>query len=116
MEHDGRTAYLFQCHAEELFAVSPDKTGANIPRSSCTQGWQLRQAFQLGTQDPVPAPIHPNPIIRGIMDKGYYIWRDACWAQRSTHWLAAETPFPLPCQTTGTAAAHVSAAARFQSA
>src|SRR4030095_11250783 len=101
---------------EELFAVSPDKTGANIPRSSCTQGWQLREAFQLGTQDSVPAPIHPDPIIRGIMDKGYYIWRDVCWAQRSTHWLAAETPSPLPRQTTGTATAHVSAAARFQPA
>src|SRR6185295_15541654 len=115
MEHEARTAYLFQCHTEELFAVSPDKTGGNIQRSSCTQGWQLRQVFQLGTQDPVPAPIDPDPKIRGIMDKGYYIWRDICWAQRSTHWLAAEISSPHPCQPTGTAGAHVSAGAPFQS-
>lgn len=69
------TAYLFQCEGEELFAVSPDKAGANIPRSSCTQGWVFRQKFQLGGNQPVPAAISPKPILRGIIAKGYYIWR-----------------------------------------
>jgi hypothetical protein len=46
-----------------------------MPRSSCTQGWLLRQEFQLGVQEPVPAPIESEPIIRGINAKGYYIWR-----------------------------------------
>jgi hypothetical protein len=64
----------------------------------CTQGWLLRHAFQLGTQDPVPASIEPEPIIRAINDKGYYIWRDPCWAQRATHWLAA-TPTSLGTST-----------------
>ena len=95
MPSDARTAYLFQCGNEELFAVSPDKAGEAIPRGSCTQGWQLRQEFQLGTQDPVPAPIEPEPIIRGINAKGYYIWRDPCWGQRTTHWLPATAPPPL---------------------
>ena len=95
MPGDARTAYLFQCDREELFAVSTDKAGVNIPRTSCTQGWLLRQEFQLGRQDPVPAPIEPEPIIRGINAKGYYIWRDPCWAQRSSHWLAATIPPPL---------------------
>jgi hypothetical protein len=85
MQCDARTAYIFQCGGEELFAVSSDKTGVNIPRSSCTGGWLLRQEFQLGTQGPVPAPIEPEPLIRGINAKGYYIWRDPCWAQRTTH-------------------------------
>ena len=84
MQGEAQTAYLFQCGDEELFAVSCDKTGANIPRSSCTRGWQLEQEFQLNTQDPLPAPIEPRPVIRAIGDKGYYIWRDSCWAQRKT--------------------------------
>jgi hypothetical protein len=92
MPEDAQTAYLFQCDGEELFAVSPDKAGANIPRSSCTQGWILRQQFQLGVQEPVPADISPEPIRRGIIAKGYYIWRDPCSAQRTTHWLAAASP------------------------
>jgi hypothetical protein len=75
MPGDARTAYLFQCDGEELFAVSPEKGGANIPRSSCTQGWLLRQEFQLGVQDPVPALIKSETIIRGMNAKGYYIWR-----------------------------------------
>ena len=41
---DVRTAYLFQCGNEDLFSVSLDKAGANIPRSSCTQGWLLPEA------------------------------------------------------------------------
>ena len=72
---DARTAYLFQCGDEDLFAVSADKAGTNIPRSSCTQGWMLRQEFRLGTEDPVPAAIDPEPILRGIFAKGFYIWR-----------------------------------------
>jgi hypothetical protein len=75
MRDDAQTAYLFQCGDEELFAVSPDKGGENIPRSSCTQGWLLRQEFQLGRQNPVPAAIAPEPVLRSITDKGYYIWR-----------------------------------------
>ena len=72
---DPQTAYLFQCGDEELFAVSPDKAGNNLPRSSCTQGWQLRQAFELGATNPVPAAIGSKSILRGIIAKGYYIWR-----------------------------------------
>ena len=75
MQDDAQTAYLFQCGDEELFAVSPDKAGTNIPRSSCTQGWMLRQVFQLGRQGPVPIAISPEPVLRSITDKGYYIWR-----------------------------------------
>jgi hypothetical protein len=86
MESGTRTTYLFQCASEGLFAISPDKSGKTIPRSSCTEGWLLRQEFQLGTQDPVTPQMEPEPVIRGINAKGYYIWRDPCWAQRTTHW------------------------------
>jgi hypothetical protein len=75
MSGDAQTAFLFQCGAEPLFAVSLDKTGVNIPRSTCTQGWLLREEFLLGVQEPVPAAISPEPILRGIRAKGYYMWR-----------------------------------------
>ena len=41
MLETSRTAYLFQCEGEDLYAVSHDITGANIPRSPCTLGWRL---------------------------------------------------------------------------
>jgi hypothetical protein len=75
MLDDVQTAYLFQCGDEDLFAVSAHEAGENIPRTSCTQGWLLRQELQLGLRDPVPIAISPRAILRGIIDKGYYIWR-----------------------------------------
>ena len=69
-------AYLFQCDGEGLYAVSLIQSGANLPRSSCTGGWQLKETFALGVQDPVPARISPEPILRGIRDVGYYVWRE----------------------------------------
>jgi hypothetical protein len=68
-------AYLFQCEGEDLYAVSHDITGSNIPRSPCTLGWRLCEEFQLAPHLPVPAPILPDPILKGIADVGYYIWR-----------------------------------------
>ena len=75
MRDDERTAYLFQCGDEKLFAISPDKTGKNIPRTSCTQGWLLREQFALGAQVPALSMIGTLQILRSITDKGYYIWR-----------------------------------------
>jgi hypothetical protein len=75
MPETSRTAYLFQCEGEDLYAVSHDITGANIPRSACPQGWRLCEAFELGQRLAVPAPIMPEPILKGIADMGCYIWR-----------------------------------------
>lgn len=75
MPDTSRTAYLFQCAGENLYAISHDITGSNIPRSPCTQGWQLCEEFQLGLRAPVPAPIMAEPILKGISDTGYYVWR-----------------------------------------
>jgi hypothetical protein len=75
MHDTSRTAYLFQCEGEDLYAVSHDITGRNIPRSSCTQGWRMCEEFQLGQRMSVPAPIMAAPILKGILDAGYYIWR-----------------------------------------
>jgi hypothetical protein len=76
------TAYLFQCEGEDLYAVSHDITGSNIPRSPCALGWRLREEFQLARHLPVPAPILPDPILKGIADVGYYVWRG--WSSRSS--------------------------------
>jgi hypothetical protein len=75
MHDDATMAYLFQCGESDLFAVSKDRTGANIPRARCAEGWLLRNKFRLGVREPVPASIQPEPILRGIAAEGYYIWR-----------------------------------------
>jgi hypothetical protein len=69
------TAYLFQCNGDDLYAVSHDINGSNLPRSPCAMGWRLCLEFQLARDMPVPAPILPDPILKGIADVGYYVWR-----------------------------------------
>ena len=75
MMSDTRTAYLFRYRSDDLFAVTHDATGRNIPRTTCTGGWLLTRQFELGVDEKVPAPIMPEPIMRGIRNVGYYIWR-----------------------------------------
>jgi hypothetical protein len=70
MVDDALSVYLFQWSGEDLFAVSHDVTGANLPRATRAQGWVSRGRFLPG-ELPIPAPI------------GYYLWRDPCWSQRS---------------------------------
>jgi hypothetical protein len=74
MHDDATTAFLFQCGENDLFAVSRDRSGANIPTADCVGGWLLRDTFLLGVREPVPAAIGPEPILRGIAADGYFIW------------------------------------------
>ena len=57
LHDDATTAFLFQCGNSDLFAVSHDQTGANIPTGECPERWQLRNTFRLGVREPVPAAI-----------------------------------------------------------
>ena len=52
-----------------------DSTGANIPRTTCAQGWAFAKKFQVGVHEPVPAGIMPETIFKGIVASGYIIWR-----------------------------------------
>jgi hypothetical protein len=57
MPGDTRTAFLFQCDGEELFAVSPEKGGANIPRLRivCADGSTLCRECALRYCDQIKA-------------------------------------------------------------
>jgi hypothetical protein len=81
MSEDARSAYLFQCNGEDLFAVSHDRTGSNIPRTTCAQGWVFCEQFELGSRVQVPAPIMAEAILGGVADRGYYLWRG--WSDSS---------------------------------
>jgi hypothetical protein len=74
VHNDATTAFLFQCGESDVFAVSRDRSGANIPTTDCVGGWLLRETFLLGVREPVPAAIEPEPILRGIAADGYFIW------------------------------------------
>jgi hypothetical protein len=68
-------AYLFQCDGNGLFAVSLDRSGANIPRGACVEGWRFRTPSCWASKRSCPRLIDPEPILRGIRAMGYYVWR-----------------------------------------
>lgn len=73
---DASQAYLFQCDDNGLFAVSRDRTGRNIPQGACAEGWRFLMEFSLGIRESMPMPIDPEPVLRGMRNNGYYVWRD----------------------------------------
>ena len=75
LDDDARTAFLFQCGESPWFAISPDKSGANIPAVNCAEGWHYRATFRLGIHEVMPVAIEPEPILRGIQANGYFVWR-----------------------------------------
>lgn len=75
LHDDARAAFLFQCGDSDLFAVSLEESGANIPLDACSEGWQCRQTFQLGVREALPIAVSPEPVLRGMEADGYFIWR-----------------------------------------
>jgi hypothetical protein len=72
------TGYLFQCKNDAaLFAVSLQSNAGNIPPSTAWYGgWRLHSEFALGLDEPAPAEIDMNPVLRGVRTVGYYVWRN----------------------------------------
>ena len=73
---DAQAAYLFLCPHTNCYGVTLDPTGKNLPSQGCEQGWQLQGEFPLGVQEALPAPMNPEPVIRGIAANGYFVWRE----------------------------------------
>jgi hypothetical protein len=77
LDNDTRAAYLFRCGDTDLYAISLDPQGRNIPVADCKYTWRLEASFRLGVHEPVPIAIDPEPILRGISAEGYFVCRQA---------------------------------------
>lgn len=70
-DEGGRRAYLFACG--DLAAVSLEEDGANLPMK---RQWTFLRPFTLGVRDVGPWGKNPEPIIRGLLSDGFYVWRE----------------------------------------
>lgn len=75
-DDDARPAYLFLCRHTNCYGVTLDATGANLPPQGCDEGWELQTQFPLGVREALPAPMDPEPVLRGITARGYFVWRE----------------------------------------
>jgi hypothetical protein len=80
--NDAAPAFLFQC--DDMYAVTLDESGANIPTTGCYGQWRRLSKFALGVNDAVPVTINPEPILRGLKAYGYYVWREGASHREAT--------------------------------
>jgi hypothetical protein len=69
-----RKVYLFQWRETDLFAISPDPAGSNIPAPDEHGGWTKRGSMTLGVLDPLPVPLNPEPVLRALAAHGFFTW------------------------------------------
>ena len=70
---DFRIAFLFESRNGALLGVSLDETGSNLPVERQDR-WTLKTRFRLGVHEALPVAIDPEPILRGLKSRGYFIW------------------------------------------
>jgi hypothetical protein len=74
---DTSPAYLFRRREDpSLHAISRDPTGANLPTDGTTGGWVFDGMVALGVREALPLPVNPEPLLRGLMSDGFYVWQD----------------------------------------
>jgi hypothetical protein len=73
-EDDATEAYLFRALDDPAkFAITRDRSGANLPVDSQPGGWVFETAFALGVREAMPIHASPEPVLRGLQANGYFI-------------------------------------------
>jgi hypothetical protein len=68
-----QTAYLFLCLESGQYAILTDPEGADLPSEICLSRWRFVRSLSLEVQQPIPINIAPEPVIRALADRGYYL-------------------------------------------
>ena len=68
-----KRAYLFLCPESGHYAISTDPAGENLPGEICISGWRFVKSLSVEVQHPLPLNIDPEPVIRALADRGYYL-------------------------------------------
>lgn len=72
LEVDARPAFLFATE-QGMRAVTLDRSGGNLPGDH-GYPWVFVEEIMLGVHEAMPEPIDPEPVLRGIAGRGYYVW------------------------------------------
>lgn len=73
-----RTVHLFQCGAADLYGVTDDRTGANLPTDECAGGWRFVKTVELEQGLPprgidIAAQDHDAVVRAAIATNGFLI-------------------------------------------
>jgi hypothetical protein len=74
-DDDATRAYLFRAGGDPtMYAVTHDPKGANLPPLDSAAKWRFDQAFVLGVREAMPVHVAPEPVLRGLLAHGYFVW------------------------------------------
>ena len=69
-DDDAEQAFLFAERDSDRKAIT--RQPLQLPASEA--GWELVQTFALGVQHIMPIDMDPEPVIKGILADGFYVW------------------------------------------
>lgn len=76
-DDDASPAYLFFSRADAtLHAVTRHPSGDNLPKLEAPEGWVFDGVIALGVREALPLSIAPEPVLRGLLADGYFLWAD----------------------------------------
>ena len=76
-DDDTAPAYLFYSRSDaSVHAVTRHPTGGNLPGDHAPEGWSFDGMIALGVREAMPLKIAPEPVLRGLLADGYFIWRE----------------------------------------
>jgi hypothetical protein len=73
-----RTVHVFQCGSADLYGITRDQSGANLPTHECRDGWRFIRALELEEGLPprgmsVAWQERDAAVRAAIADHGYFI-------------------------------------------
>jgi hypothetical protein len=75
-----RTVHVFQCGSADLYGVTQDQTGANLPIDECKEGWRFLKTVEMDEGLPprgmaVAWQERDAAVRAAIAENGLFSWR-----------------------------------------
>ncbi len=73
-----RTVHVYQCGTADLYGLTQDRTGANLPASECVEGWRYLMTVDLeGGSSPRGLDVawqgRDAAAFAGMVNNGFFI-------------------------------------------
>jgi hypothetical protein len=70
--------HVFRCGVQDLYAVTQDRTGANLPGDLCTSRWLLMKSLRYEAHLPpwgldITAQEKQGALLAGLQQNGFFI-------------------------------------------
>ena len=67
--------FMFESTDGKHLGFSNHSDGRTLPVGTNIGRWNFVSSFALAADRIVPANLPPEPILRGLLDVGFYVWR-----------------------------------------